>query len=281
MSIQRERPSYYDGTQYVINVKLPPGKVTTADLYHHAYGVRLNDGAKPWPYYRDARSKEWWSLSTDGDAPVDALAWMIDLEQLAYKPRRDAHEFLEEVLLELAARAERFGGSAEPECSVSAALAKMDAATAMLKVRDYEVRIVVAAPETQSYAIAEWWQALENVGLEHGDGDLFWLYNATFTEGSPEPRELFCAEPYSVPGYFHPGDLQGPVRFPDVALHFRARDFADPTAVLRYMAKIAKQLAKTLGAALLTHNGQPFDLAVADSELKQGMKELRSLRNAT
>src|SRR5262249_36906684 len=143
----RERPSNYDGTQFVIFVDLPPRPWTTADLYEHVYGVRLNDGAKPWPYFRDAQTKRWGSLSTRGKFPVDAPAWMIDLDQLAYKPLPEAQAFLEAVLPELETRAARFGGSAEAEGGVEDALAKMSRVREMLKVRDYQVTIVVAAPK--------------------------------------------------------------------------------------------------------------------------------------
>jgi hypothetical protein len=276
----RERPSSYDGTQFVIFVDLPPRDWTTAELYEHVYGVRIDDGAKPWPYFRDAQTKQWWSLSTPGKNPVDALAWMIDLDQLAYKPLHEARAFLEAVRLELEARASRFGGAAEAEGSVQDALSKMGRVREMLKVRDYQVTIVVAAPKGNDYGVTEWWQALEGVGLEYGDGDLFWLFNEAATEDGSEPYELFCAEPYSVPGYFHAGDRGGRVRFPDVALHFRAGDVPDPVALLYRMAQVAEQLAARLGAVLLTDGGEPFDSAAAEARLAQALKRLRALHDA-
>jgi hypothetical protein len=275
----RERPSYYDGTQYVIFVDLPPRDWTTADLYDHVYGVRLDDGAKPWPYFRDARTRQWWSLGVPGEDPVDALAWMIDLDQLAYKPLPKARAFLEAVLPELEARASRFGGSVEAECGVIDALAKMGRVREMLKVRDYQVTIVVAAPKGSAYGVSEWWQALEGVGLKYGDGNLFWLYNEAATEDGPEPDELFCAEPYSVPGYFHAGDRGSRVRFPNVALHFLARDVPDPVALLHRMAQLAEHLAAMLGAVLLTDGGQPFDVAAAEARLRDALKKLRALQD--
>lgn len=276
----RERPSQYDGTQFVVFVDLPPREWTTADLYEHVYGVRLNDGAKPWPYFRDAQTKQWWSLSTPGKYPVDALAWMIDLDQLAYKQFHEGQAYLEAVLPELEARAARFGGSADAEGSVQEALARMGRVREMLKVRDYQVTIVVAAPKGSAYGVTEWWRALEGVGLEYGDGNLFWLYNEAFTEDGSEPYELFCAEPYSQPGYFHAGDRGGKVRFPDVALHFRARDVPDPVALLHRMAGVGAQLAEQLGAALLTEEGQPFDPAAAEASLRQALEDLRALQDA-
>jgi hypothetical protein len=131
----------------VIFVHLPPRAWTAADLYEHVYGVRLNDGAKPWPYFRDAQTKQWWSLSGHYTYPVDALAWMIDLDQLAYKPLGEAQAYLEAVLPELEERAARFGGLVEAEGTVPEALAKMARVREMLQIRDYQVTIVVAAPK--------------------------------------------------------------------------------------------------------------------------------------
>jgi hypothetical protein len=150
----------------VVFVDLRRRNWSTADLYEHLYGVRLNDGAKPWPYLRDAQTKHWWSLSTAGKHSVDALACRIDLDQLAYMPFPEAQAFLETVLPELESRAARFGGSAEAEGSVEEALAKMGRVREMLKVRDYQVTIIVAAPKGSAYGVRDWWGALEGVGLE-------------------------------------------------------------------------------------------------------------------
>jgi hypothetical protein len=91
---------------------------------------------------------------------------------------------------------------------------------------------------------------------------------------------LFCAEPYSRPGYFHAGDRGGKIQFPDVALHFRARDVPDPVALLRRMAQVAEKLAARLGAVLLTEDGRPFELAAAEASLRQALVKLRALQDA-
>jgi hypothetical protein len=275
----RERPSQYDGTQFVVFADLPLRAWTTADLYAHVYGVRLNDGAKPWPYFRDAQTKQWWSLSSPGDYRVDALAWMIDLDQLAYKPLDEARAFLDDVLQELETRAAGFGGVAKAEGTVPDALTKMGRVREMLRIRDYRVTVVVAAPEANSDGVAEWWRALEGAGLEYGDGNLFWLYNEAADEDESEPYELFCAEPYSRPGYFHAGDRADRVQFPDVALHFRARDVTDAVALLHRMADVGAALADQLGAVLLTERGQPFDLGAAEAHLRHALVELRALQD--
>jgi hypothetical protein len=78
-----ERPSQYDGTQFVIFVDLPDRAFVTADLYPHVCGVRPGDGAKPWALFRDAQSNRWGTLSVPAAFPVAALAWMVPLDQAA------------------------------------------------------------------------------------------------------------------------------------------------------------------------------------------------------
>lgn len=188
--------------------------------------------------------------------------------------------FLEGVLPELETLAAGFGGTAKAEGTVPEALTKMGRVRNKLRIRDYQVTVVVAAPEGNAYKVAEWWRALEGVGLEYGDGNLFWLYSGSVDEDESEPYELFCAEPYSRPGYFHAGDRTGRVQFSDVALHFRARDVTDSVALLHRMAGVGVVLAERLGAVLLTDGGQPFDLAVAEARLRHALAELRALQDA-
>lgn len=264
-------PRQYDDSQFVIFANLPSRELIASEIYDDVSGIKLEDGAKAWPYFRNAQTKEWWSLSVPVDHPIDKLVWMIDIRSLAIKEREDALAFLEEVLIELEERAARIGATIEPECPLADALARIDEAMHLLRLRDYEVQIIVAAPANKSYRVSDWWKALQDVGLTHGDGDLFWMYDDDGTE-------LFCAEPFSVPGYFHPGDTQGSLTFPDVALHFRARDVADPNAILGQMAGTARQLARRLGAIVLTQDGDPFNLSSAAHELSRVLEEYSEKR---
>lgn len=275
-SHKSEFPSYYDGTQLVISVILPDKTVTIADVYDHVYGMYLDDGAKPWPYYRDADSGEWWSLNTKTDVVLDALAWMLPLDQLKYKPRHDAKAFLEQVYFDLEAAAGRFGARAVPESSVADALNKMDCVEKISAIRDYAITILVCGPEGCSYNVAEWSRACEAAGLHYGDGNLFWRLNEAAPENPTEPDEYFAVEPYTQPGYFHHDDLHS--SFPDVALSFRVRDFLDPQTVLRKMASTAASLAAHLDARVLSPSGKAFELPAAENELRAALKKLRTLQ---
>ncbi len=273
-------PTQYDGTQLVIRVHLPDRAVSIADVYDHVYGMHLDEGAKPWPYYRDVETGEWWSMSVKQDTVIDGLVWMIPLDQLRYKPRPDAVEFLETIYLELGDAAEQFGGFAVPECDVAAALAKMDQVAEVQAIRNFEMKILVRAPDGGAYTVAQWWGACEKSGLTYGDGNLFWLINESASEDNFEPYEYFSVEPYMKPGYFHRGDLNSSVAFPDVALSFRVRDFKEPHAVLEKMNAIAEKLANHLGANLLTPDGDVFDSPTATQRLNDAIKKLHALDNA-
>jgi hypothetical protein len=272
-------PTQYDGTQLVVGVRLPDHNVSIVDVYDHVYGMHLDDGAKPWPYYRDANTGEWWSMSTRSNMAIDALVWMIPLDQLRFKPRPLAEEFLDTVYFELEQAAAQIGGTAEPECSVQDALSKMDCVVKLQAIRDFTMTILVCAPEGNSYTVAEWWQACEQAGLQYGDGNLFWLLNDSASEDNDEPYEYFSVEPYSQPGYFHRGDLNSMVTFPDVALSFRVRDFKNPGGVLDKMSAIAEAIATDLGANLKSSNGIAFDSSAARKRLDRAVQKLRLLDN--
>jgi hypothetical protein len=274
-------PSQYDGTQFIISVILPSKHLTTTDVYDYVYGVCLNDGAKPWPYYQDSNTKQWWSLSSKSDVPIQSLVWMISLKQLQYRPKILAQKFLEEVLPVLSESAQKFEGITVPECDIIGALAKMDSVVRMLEIHDKNMTILVCAPEGKTYTVWEWWDACTTIGLQHGDGDLFWLMNDEEqdidqeTQDSIEPYEYFSVEPYSQEGYFHIGDLKSSISFPDVALSFRIRDFRHPDLVLQKMADVAIALANYLHAQVLTTEGTSFEIEKAQIDL-QNTRERQS-----
>jgi FtsZ-interacting cell division protein ZipA len=129
--------------------------------------------------------------------------------------------------------------------------------------------------------VAEWWQACEKSGLTYGDGNLFWLLNESASEDNfDEPYEYFSVEPYSQRGYFHRGDLNSSMAFPDVALSFRVRDFKNPHNVLDKMIAVADLLADKLGANVLEPNGNAFDARATRQRLDHALERLRSLENA-
>ena len=277
MDSPNDHPTHYDGTQLLIRVRLPDHDLTIADVYDHVYGMHLNHGAKPWPYYRDAGTGKWWSLSTNADTSLDRLAWMISLDQLHYHPRPEAEDFLHTVYSDLKDAAERIGGTAEPECDVDDALSKMDRVVELLAIRDVEMTILVRAPDGGAYTVAEWWQSCEKSGLTYGDGNLFWLLNEKASEDNDEPYEYFSVQPYSQPGYFHRSDLNSSIAFPDVALSFRVRDFNNPHDVLDKMIAIASLLADNLGATVAELNGSAFDASVTKRRLDQAIQKRREL----
>lgn len=262
-----------DGTQFLVRIELPSGRVLRCrDLHPHVYGLHLDHGAKPWPYYRDAQTGEWWSLSTPSDVPLDAALWKIDLVQLAYH-RSTAEQWMRGVLEDLEAAAAKLGARSVPEGSVANALEKMERAVALHSIRQASLGILVVARSREGHTVDEWWRALEQAGFVWGDGDLFWLRLGT--------GEL-CAEPFTRSGYFHPGDrASGRVRFPDVQLHIRlANIIGDPHGALTRASEIAATVANTLGAQLTTTAGDAWSAPTARATLDAQVARLRALTSA-
>ncbi|HEV3384922.1 MAG TPA: cell division protein ZipA C-terminal FtsZ-binding domain-containing protein [Gemmata sp.] len=265
-----EIPESYDGTQFLVRVQLPAGAWTAAQLYPDVSRVRVPGDFRPNPYFSDGTGA-WWTLTSPIDYSVKAFVWMIRLEQLTRRSREATERYLHTALTILARWASGFGASLEPESSIPQALEKIDRVRSFLTVRDYEVRLLIVVHEGGRNRVDDWWRAFEGVGLEYGDGNLFWMFDDSADKSESVSGELFCAEPYSVPGYFHRGNIGQEIRFPDVALHFRARGVKDPIAVLRRMTQIAEQVARQLDASLTTMKGRPFDLANAEQELSRNL----------
>lgn len=259
-----------DGTQFLVRIDLPSRRVIRCrDLHPHVYGLHLDHGAKPWPFYRDAKTGAWWSLSTPSDVPLDAALWKIDLVQLAYH-RNTAEQWLRGVLEDLEAAAAKLGARSVPEGSVANALEKMERAVVLQSIRQARLGILVVARSRDGHTVDEWWRALEQAGFDWGDGDLFWL---------PLGTGELCAEPFSRSGYFHPGDrASGRVRFPDVQLHIRLRDIlGDPHGALARAEGIAAAVANTLGAQLRTTAGDAWNAETARATLDAHVARLRAL----
>lgn len=117
---------------------------------------------------------------------------------------------------------------------------------------EYNVCIIVAATSGHAYTVDQWWTAFEKEGLFWGDGDLFYWKRECIA---------FSAEPFSVPGYFHPKDRQtNTILFPDVCFSFSLSDVHDPIASLKKMAQVAERIADSLDARILNTDGEEFDL---------------------
>jgi hypothetical protein len=260
----RPVPPWYDGTGLRIYVDFPPDRtVRTGDLFNSVDGIRITDGAAPLPYYRDAQTGQWWSLSYAGEEILDVFLWTIELEQVSYKPRDDARSYLQGTYADLLRAAEAAGGIAVPECDVDSAVEKMERVVAYLAVRDYEAIVVVAAAPGHGYPVEAWWVALKDAALVPGDGDLFRDVNGRFV-----------VEPYSRRGYFHPEDFGHQVIFPDVAFRYSPRGQTDPLAVFRQMAATARTVAEALDARVLSRTGEPFEQNLAEEELVRAADEI-------
>ncbi|WP_109853408.1 cell division protein ZipA C-terminal FtsZ-binding domain-containing protein [Aquimarina sp. AU58] len=124
-----------------------------------------------------------------------------------------------------------------------------------------EQHILIRAASNRQISIKEWVESFISAGLNHGDGDLFWMYKDSFHLLDDKSEELFCAEPYTKLGYFHPLDWNNEVDFfPDVSLHFRISDYKNPVDILKIMFEVAEKIAQKLNAELLNSGGLKFEL---------------------
>jgi FtsZ-interacting cell division protein ZipA len=129
-----------------------------------------------------------------------------------------------------------------------------------------EQHIIIKPILKSGFSIKELVKVFKLVGLSYGDGNLFWMLPNELDQAYQGVDELFCAEPYSILGYFHTEDWNNEqFTFPDFSLHFMISHFKDPKRNLIKMLDIAKLLSEELDAHLLNVNYQTFEL---EEELK-------------
>lgn len=233
---------------WVLHLDLPPGPHTCADLHPVVYGVRLDHGAKPWPWFRDGRG--WWSLSTPSDTVLQEALWLVDLEQLGYHPVETRRPFLEEVLGELRARAARLGATVRPVGSVDDALRRVAAVQARAELEHAVLQVLVTRADQAPVPNIDWMRALEGAGFRHGDGDMYWLDHEATEIG---------AEPYSDDAWFHPAGP--PLR--NVQLYVPVRDVRDLEGTAERLAALAEAVAAPLGMVAVTLEGRAFHAGLA------------------
>ncbi|MCB9650586.1 MAG: hypothetical protein H6730_28940 [Deltaproteobacteria bacterium] len=248
-------PPVPDAEAWCLHLDLPADQAfTAADLYPVAYGVAESHEAPPEPMFWHEEDKAWWSLGPDPETPVRTLVWTVDLVALHDAPAETHRAHLEAVQAELTARAATIGAQVRVEESVSAALYRMPRVWSRAELRGAVVAIDVVPPEPAS--VRAWWEALEGAGMHLGDGDLFWIDADEL--GFPGAPFEISAEPKSSGAYFHPDDLEGDKKFPDVTLAYVVSEPPNPEAVLPALVNLAEQVAEPLGAKLMGPDGGPW-----------------------
>jgi len=247
-------------TSWVLRLVLPEGDRTCSDVYEAVYGVQLHHGAKPWPWFLDAKG-QWWSLSTDQPLPLTEVLWLVDLDQLGFHPPETHRPHLEGVLAELQERAATLGGEVRPAVSVEAALARVERIHRRSELEQALMKVILVRVDQTPVPNREWMRGLAAAGLILGDGDLYWM---------DHQRGEICAEPWTENGWFHP---EGPA-LTSIALHIRISAVDDLELAAEALHALAEKVVAAMDVVAVSPSGHAFHPEI---EVQNALKILREL----
>lgn len=259
--------------------------ISPEEVSRHAYMPDVGQHPKPWPFYRDPQTSEWFRLSPDCEVAAEArpeeYAWVIDdLPQLArQRPRSEWREHFAEALARCEAAARALGGRIEPDFTPESAVDRTIAAIELKQILEASVLLLVRRPDGVAPTVDEWWHAFEEAGLEVGDGDMFYRFEERIDEdGQRWPDEVFMVEPHSVGGYFHRGDLGSGLTFPDMRFSFRLRGREQPQDDLSSMLTTARRVAAAVGGTVLDDLERDLDEAKLRNEVATAVQRIAELQ---
>ncbi|HSV35745.1 MAG TPA: cell division protein ZipA C-terminal FtsZ-binding domain-containing protein [Ramlibacter sp.] len=216
-----------------------------------------------------------WTYVFAKDSPAAysqiALGWRLNQDfDRDWKPPRQAD--FEAYLKELTDRCATFG-----ETRLLPSLAPAEAVEKAVHLRDLKNRlsqdaiIVLQAPNNQSYAGLDIWDAMLSLGLEWGDMDIFHWPNDS-GEGGDFWFDVWTTTP---PGYFYPEEIAaGNVKVVNLVFGFSIPRTLQPDSVFESMMRAADYARHRLGGRLLADDGSEFKSADALRQVRYAAREL-------
>lgn len=245
---------------WVLAVDLPERPFLCSELFPALYGVRLDHGARPWPFFRDGDGP-WWAMNEPYALPAGSVVLLVDLDQLGYHPPESRRPFLVEVVTELQRRLAPIGARLRPDCTLDEALAKTDQVHQQMALAQIRVAALVRHTEGERPTMEQGWAAMEEAGLVPGEGDLLW-------REVPGETERICVEPIGEPGALAPTQRASGRPFPDLALWIRVFKLRRPVGAVGLLGKVAQRVAAPLGAVVVDDQGAPWTDGTARARLR-------------
>lgn len=217
-----------------------------------------------------------WTYADAGDSPeiYSRLQVAIDVqsvyddENFNYDPKK-----LERYLIELEKRIKKYPTKLKIEHkeSVESAIQKAKELVALYHEMNNDAIIVLQS--NIQFNGREVWDALQSVGLEWGDGDLFhWNNNKDYGHD-----RHFSVWTVTEPGYFLPEEIvNGNMNPQNLVFGFSVPRSADPENIFDAMLNAVKYCQKRLGGEILDKNLNPFNENRERNDLLEHLKRMES-----
>lgn len=216
-----------------------------------------------------------WTYVNAGDAPevFNKIQVAIPLHEAYDENTNYDRKKLESYIAELEMRAKNYPIklTIKPQEKVEDAVVKAKKLKELFEEFNYEAAIVLQSAKTFNGMQA--WDALQSVGLQWGDGDLFhWNNSSDYGHD-----QHFSVSTSTSPGYFFPEEIKnGNMKPQNLVFSFSVPRSADPENVFDIMVNAAKYCQKRLGGQLLDIYGQPFDMQRSKAQITELVKGMEA-----
>lgn len=154
----------------------------------------------------------------------------------------------------------------------------------LLQIESFAQFFIVVLKSDNHFKPREFWNALVEVGLKWGDGDLFHWENYESDVGDSHFFDVWTS---TAPGYFLPEEVTANNCKPkDLIFGFSIPRSADPERVFEMMIEAMEYCQKRLGGVLLDQDGLPFDKgqyrhAISRNNIENGRRGLEPGQEVT
>lgn len=213
-----------------------------------------------------------WTFADAGDSPAiyTKLQVAIDVQGIFNdeNPNYDQKK-LERYIAELEKRIKKYPIKIRLEYRESIESAIKKAKRLVGLYQEFNTDAIIVLQSDKQFDGIEMWDALQSVGLNWGDGDLFhWNNNEDYGHD-----QHFSVWTTTEPGYFLPEEIRkGNMNPQNLVFGFSVPRSADPKNVFEVMFNAVEYCKKRLGGKILNKNMQPLNI---DNE----RKELHKLSN--
>lgn len=224
--------------------------------------------------YGYSNEEKSWRYTNTGDAPniFSKLQVAINLQDLFiedssnYEPQK-----LKRYLDELEKKIKKYPTKLKIEETESIESAITKAKGLVRHYQEFNKEAIIVLKADKYFNGLEMWDALQSIGLEWGDGDLFHWSNSK----GIGPDQHFSVWTTTEPGYFLPEEIEnGNMNPQNLVFGFAITGSVDPKNVFEIMINAVKYTHKRIGGQILDKNLKPFNEKQEKQDLSEFLKKL-------
>ena len=217
-----------------------------------------------------------WTYAEAGGTPeiYSKLQVAIDIQDVFNEevPNYDSRK-LGRYLTELEQRIKKYPTKLrlEPQESIESAILKAKELVGFYQ--EFNGDAIIVLQTNNHFKGAGMWDALQSIGLNWGDGDLF-HWNNDKDYGHDQHFSVWTT---TEPGYFLPEDIKGGTMNPqDLVFGFSIPRSADPENIFNAMINAVKYCQKRLGGHILDKHMSPFNEEKERKSLLELVKKMEA-----